>query len=286
MGILEFLKKINNNKMENQLDLLDEELEEKENDKKLDSKIHFYFDDRRREFPSFFNYHWAEENDLISEFGVIDYIKEIKFKNNMEGAETSFRICENKLLITISISAFKLGIGSGGGQSQFNTKEFHEYLCHELFHAQSLVHIYETYGIEEIKKLEHLTKDHKEEQFWERIAFLSFEEYCACRKNAEKYKVFESVEDFERIKKIFSYSKVFEKPNFEVNNQLFYNISTLVALKDAGKSMKIPEELVPLFSNIGLCFRTNYSNSPLSFEGYQEIGKELERVYLIKPTYL
>jgi hypothetical protein len=229
---------------------------------------------------------------VYEKIGIENYIKEIKIMNNLqhEGC-MKIDLRNNKLQIIISISSSKLGIGSGGGVKTFSDhqcEDFADVLAHELFHSEIRVRIVKELGLGGFGLI------HNSEKKWSQIAWRAFDEYYACRKNAEEFgsfKVAESVKSVKKIEeKLCELKKISQKKN-EMNyvpeehiNDLLYSLATISAFADVSKEkeevlLKEMDKLKNIFQEVKGTFNGVYQEMNLNVEKFDEIGCKLQQIY-------
>lgn len=234
----------------------------------------------RCEFPTGFSYSFQSEKQLIQDFSIEEYIDEIMIINKSDYASATFTIDDNKIKITISLPAIKVGIGNNLNIINFDSTYLKKSFTHELYHAKHIVDIYIKYGIEEVSKIERLTNDKRPEQLWTRVAWLTFDEYCVRRENAKNYQDTDSCYDYYNISnqlKYIHYDIKTSKENFEIMNNLFYNLSVLVALEDEGEHFD-RANMNQIADDTKNCFNKYYNHMPISFRDYEAIGLQLEQI--------
>lgn len=251
--------------------------------------IKFYKDNKQTEFPIDFNHkdEYFQKGCMVYDAIIKDdYVKEIKILNALDCAGlTEVNIKDNKVEIIISIASINLGIGTGGGVQEFTTKQceiFADVLAHELFHAKNNMDIINYVGVEEYKSIRYC------DNLWTKFAWNIFDEYCACRINAEQFKSFESVESVYGIERILSWVQANQKCKNQLDipmiQQLLYAIATISAFVDVSKEKeeRVLKELnksKQLFEEVRKLFNSYYLEAPLNKERYDIMGHKLEEIY-------
>lgn len=249
--------------------------------------VFLYIDGEEASFPISFTHkdeYFKKGRTVYELVGIENHIKEIKIMNTLDcGGQTEINIEDDKVEIIISIAASNLGIGSGGRVSEYTIQlceKFADVLAHELFHAENNIDIIGYVGIEEYKSIRY-SKD-----IWFKLARIMFDEYCACRKNAEKFNSFESVESERKIEYIFNYLQdvYIDSDLLYSVRELFYAIATLSAFADVSteKEILILEKLKrskKLFQEVRNVFNCFYLESPLNYKKYNNMACKLEQIY-------
>lgn len=245
-----------------------------------------------RDFPFDIKYNF-EIVKLINDFSLTEYIKEIRVINPYSGAMTLFDINDGKVEITISLAAIKMGIGNNDNSIELDEDDLIKTLTHELFHAKHIVNIYNTYGIDEITKIRKMPKDENPDQFWTRISWLVFDEYCVRRENASKYQDIYAPYKYDNVATELCYIKgrIAEnlcniecqkngKPEYDLFDfieKLFYDCSTLIALEEEGQNFD-RNGLDQFADEIKRCFSNYYNKMPIRFSDYELIGTKLKKI--------
>lgn len=258
-----------------------------DSDENLKKQLFHYYKMQNGEFvPRYFpfdiKYSFEIVMKLINDFSLTEYIKEIHVRNPYSGAMTLFDINDGKVEITISLAAIKMGIGNNDNSIELDEDDLIKTLTHELFHAKHIVNIYNTYGIDEITKIERMTKEKNTDQFWTRISWLVFDEYCVRRENARKYQDIDAPYKYDKVAEnllSFEYQKN-EKPLFDLFDlieTIFYNCSTLIALEEEGQNFD-RNGLDQFADEIKRCFSNYYNKMPIRFSDYELIGTKLKEI--------
>lgn len=216
---------------------------------------------------------------IYKKIGKNKYLKELKIVKALDGAgETKVNTNNGKPEIIISIAASKIIYTNDDG------KEFCDILAHELFHAQSVTSIIENLGLEEYMNIHNLKNN------WSKIAYVIFDEYYACKKNAELFQSFESVESIEGIRKKMSWLNAVCNSDDKINTnlsaiyQLFYNISTLNAFEDVSKEkeeecMMVATEIREIMEKTRMLLNEYYCKVPLRAEEYEVMGCKFYNIF-------
>lgn len=258
----------------------------------FDTLTSFFKDGKSSDFPP----HFAHKDEFFragrsvyEAISIEGQIKQIRIETPFDGAgQTKPNADYENVEVIVSISASKLGIGCGEGGQQFapeQCKEFADVLAHELFHVQNIFQHVNRFGIEDFRKAYH-AKD-----CWSKLAWIIFDEYSACRKNAEQFGSFESVEiaKSENIDKILNAIQGLKDPNsdfaFGYIGPLFYTLATISAFSDVSEVQeKNIENHLPsaisktVFVNARNVFNQEFANRPLNAEQYYELGCKLKDI--------
>lgn len=220
---------------------------------------------------------------------VIEKIKITRLTENVAGYCIP-KVCNNKLLITIVIEEFKLGINSPSKVVLKDDKciEFRNILAHEIIHAEDEKRIIDEYGEKEYQAI----IDNEIAKLGKTI----LTEYTACRKAAENYAYFDSTEDIKKkvngIDAYLGYKEInaiqFENPGekeLEYARDLNYAIATWCAFADVSneyeKKLHVPtyikkhKEYTKYILSVRSLLRANYEKQPLNEEKYQKLGQQI-----------
>lgn len=229
---------------------------------------------------------------VYNEIGIENYIKSIRIEELDFGTsgEVNTNVIEgsNEIEVIVSIAPYVLGINNDGYVRSLNHQQIEKFidvLSHELFHAKNNIDILKHVGANEYT---HICNN---QDFWFKLARIMFDEYYACRKNAECYNSFSSVEVGRNIETNFSSLKYCYAALYI--RTLFYSTATLSAFADVSKEQ---EEIVlrtlktskKIFQDIRSVFNDFYLKVPLDYNLYLNMGYKLEEIYnfhrLCKPN--
>lgn len=255
-----------------------------DSDKNPEKQLFHYYKRQNGEFvPRYFpfdiKYNFEIVMKLINDFSLTEYIKEIRVRNPDSDAMALFDINDDKVEITISLAAIKMGIGNNDNSIELDEDDLKKTLTHELFHAKHIINIYNTYGIDEITKIERMTKEKNPDQFWTRISWLVFDEYCVRRENASKYQDIYAPCKYDSVAAKLRLIERLEngKQNFNLVKNLFYDCSTLIALEEEGQNFD-RNGLDQFADEIKRCFSNYYNKMPIRFSDYELIGTKLKEI--------
>lgn len=238
--------------------------------------IKFYNKDNLASFPLEFEKekYFDKAQDIYNRIGENKFLSEISFFSSLPYTSTEPKIINNNLKIIISMPSAKVGVGSGLKVTPFSEdicNKFCEFLAHELFHAYSITNIVSAYGIDEFKTISNSPDD------LAKIAWKTFDEYYACRKNAETFQFFDSVEKIENAESSYNLAK---KGNSTDIESMFYTLATMSAQaevkNDNTTERKVENSnLKPVFYSVKDIFNEMYNKVPLQNDQYKSLRNEL-----------
>lgn len=258
----------------------------------FDEKVSFYINDRQQPFPAdlihkeeFFQagrivYNSIAPDALLTEIKITTEI--------LDCGETVPVVSDQEVRITVKIAAKELGIINDGYIIAFEPsqcKKFADVLAHELFHAQSIAQCVNRYGVQNFRDILQPSDP------WIKKAWIAFDEYYACRKNAEEYGSFDSVE----LKKIDRFDSLMRAMLTGPQSQqdlyisaILYLLATISAFSDVDKNRaKEIEQLLPspyAKFTLAYCrqvFNATYSELPLDANAYKKLGDSLKKLLLL-----
>lgn len=251
---------------------------------RIDNLIRFYHNGCKKAYPEHFvkDEYFDSAQKVYQKIGINENLKEIRLVCGLDGAgqtETEENSVNGILSIIISVSAYKVGIGSGLGINDFTLErcnEFCDVLAHELFHAQSISNIIIEHGMGEYKKIK------SETDLYTKLAFMMVEEYYACRKNGELFGSLESVETLEKAEKVVR----FKMGQFK--RELLYSLATVIAFSEVSDEYKNNlqiehSNLKEIFYVLKEFLDKAYKNAPLNFDMYKTFGNSLKTI--IEPLF-
>lgn len=191
---------------------------------------------------------------MHDESSVKGCIKSIEIKQGLNCAgQCVIDVCGDSLEIKIQLGAHKISEGN----------VFTETLAHELFHAEDAYNIVDKYGILEYQAIK--------ENSLAKMTRDILGEYSACRKTAEMYNSFDSVEDVKaRIENTYTTLEATFKgqySNYEFAKSCIYCLNYAIATRCAFADVSENEE-------VGLIFKHN----TLKYEGYKEYISKVRKL--------
>ena len=238
-----------------------------------------YLDERRLvQFPKDFDQDnfFLEAYNVYRQIGENEYLKSVILKPWEDQGLTHVDLINNEPEITISISPYKIGIIAGSVVKKYQTfVEFRDVFAHELFHAQSNCNIINKYGVAEYKSI----KDDMD--MYTMLARIEFDEYIACRKNAEMFQSFDTIETLDSAETFINNYRAYGYPI--CLQKFLYCVATHTAFAEVSQNYidKLSIEkykLKDIFFAIKKLFNEAYGEVPLNHERYKMLGLNLKSI--------
>jgi hypothetical protein len=118
---------------------------------------------------------------------------------------------------------------------------------------------------------------------WINMAWKIFDEYVACRKNAERYHSFESCESMERIERLYKFIIATRSNDGYLIKRLLYSIATVSAFADVSNEqndmlLDRKYESIIILQKIREALNSAYKIYPLSYDAYRDLGEKFELI--------